>query len=168
MCCVPALFVVCGKFTKFISFKLKTISQLIMGRAKSRPDNWITVRMRYNLAMNSPAGSERGNAAVRFRGRHRKTTFGENGKEKADVHGDSEHRIVTSQSQSAALRSADFSGHSALKPWKTNEEMIILNRKSNEKVRIRVRLTEEEKKLEQNSALCAIIMIWQLMLWHQS
>lgn len=38
MCCVPALFVVCGKFTKFISFKLKTISQLIMGRAKSRPD----------------------------------------------------------------------------------------------------------------------------------
>lgn len=37
---------------------------------------------------------ELGDAAVRYRGRNRKTTFGENGKEKADVHGDSEHRIV--------------------------------------------------------------------------
>ena len=72
--------------------------------------------MGYDLAKTSPAGSERGNAAVRFRGRHRKTIFGENGKEKADVHGDSEHRIVTPQSKSAALRSADFSGRSALKP----------------------------------------------------
>ena len=36
--------------------------------------------MGYDLAMTSPAGSERGNAAVRFRGRDRKTTFGYNGK----------------------------------------------------------------------------------------
>ena len=37
--------------------------------------------MGYDLAKTSPAGSERGNAAVRFRGRHRKTTFGENRKQ---------------------------------------------------------------------------------------
>ena len=76
----------------------------------------MTVRMGYDLAKTSPAGSERGDAAVKLRGRDRKTTFGENGKEKADVHRDSEHRIVTPQSKSAALRPADFSERNALKP----------------------------------------------------
>lgn len=70
--------------------------------------------MGYDLAKTSPAGSERGNAAVRFRGRHRKTTFGENGKEKADVHGDSEHRIVTPTIQ---IRSLTVCGlHSGARP----------------------------------------------------
>lgn len=36
--------------------------------------------MRYDLAMNSPTESKQGDAAVRVRGRDRKTTFGENGK----------------------------------------------------------------------------------------
>ena len=40
--------------------------------------------MGYDLAMTSPAGSERGDAAVRFRGRDRKTTFEENGKQPAN------------------------------------------------------------------------------------
>ena len=47
MCCVPALLVVCGKFTKFTSFKSKINFQLISVRAKSRPDNWMTVRGGY-------------------------------------------------------------------------------------------------------------------------
>ena len=68
----------------------------------------MTVRIGYDLAKTSPIESEQGNAAVRFRGRDRKTTFGENGKNKTIVRRDSEHRIVTPQSKSAALRPADF------------------------------------------------------------
>ena len=95
---------------------------------------------------------------MRFRGRHRKTTFGENGKNKTIVRRDSEHRIVTPQSKSAALRPADFTqGVPPYDPEKLAKEMIILNRESNEKVRIRVRLTEEEnQKLEHDSALCGL------------
>ena len=40
----------------------------------------MTVRMGYDLAKTSPIESEQGNAAVRFRGRDRKTTFGYSGK----------------------------------------------------------------------------------------
>jgi len=39
--------------------------------------------MEYDLAMTSPAESEQGDAAVKLRGRDRKTTFGESGKEPA-------------------------------------------------------------------------------------
>ena len=59
MWCVPALFVVCGKFTKFTSFKSQKISQLISRRTKSRPDNWMTVRMGYDSATTSPMGTSR-------------------------------------------------------------------------------------------------------------
>ena len=38
----------------------------------------MTVRMGYDLAKTSLIESEQGNAAVRYRGRDRKTTFGEN------------------------------------------------------------------------------------------
>jgi len=65
---------------------------------------------------------ELGDAAVRFRGRHRKTTFGENGKEKAAVHRNNEHRIVPPQSKSAALRHAEFTqGHAPESPNFTKE-----------------------------------------------
>ena len=59
---------------------------------------------------------------------------------------------MTPQSKSAALRSADFTqGHAPEYPNFT-KEMTILNRESNEKVRIKVRLTEEEnQKLEHDS-----------------
>ena len=50
-----------------------------------------------------PDGGKQNNAAVRFRGRHRKTTFGENGKEKADVHRNNEHRIVAPTIQIRSL-----------------------------------------------------------------
>ena len=118
----------------------------------------MTVRIGYDLAKTSPIESEQGNAAVRFRGRDRKTTFGENGKNKTIVRRDSEHRIVTPQSKSAALRPADFTqGVPPYDPEKLAKEMIILNRESNEKVCIRVRLTEEEnQKLEHDSALCGL------------
>ena len=57
---------------------------------------------------------ELGDAAVKLRGRDRKTTFGENGKEKADVHRDSEHRIVTPTIQ---IRSLTVCGlHSGARP----------------------------------------------------
>ena len=59
MCCVPALFVVCGKFTKFTSFKSQKIFQLIRRRTKSRPVNWMTVRMGYDSATTSPMGASR-------------------------------------------------------------------------------------------------------------
>ena len=40
--------------------------------------------MGYDLAITSPIESEQSDAAVRFRDRDRKTTFGENGKQSAD------------------------------------------------------------------------------------
>ena len=75
---------------------------------------------------------------MRFRGRHRKTTFGENGKNKTIVYRDSktivyrdsktivyrdsEHRIVTPQSKSATLQPADFTqGHAPEYPNFTKE-----------------------------------------------
>ena len=85
----------------------------LRGKLKTEgPSEWDMILPR------PPRWGKQNNAAVRFRGRHRKTTFGENGKEKADVHGDSEHRIVTPQSKSAALRSADFTqGHAPEYPY---------------------------------------------------
>ena len=54
---------------------------------------------------------------------------------------------MTPQSKSAALRPADFTqGVPPYDPEKLAKEMIILNRESNEKVCIRVRLTEEENQ----------------------
>ena len=98
MCCVPALFVVIAavhkKFTKFFRANGKKVPSWLLRGLINEPscclpiegqiENWMTVRMGYDLAMTSPAGSERGNAAVRFRGRNRKTTFGENGKQSAN------------------------------------------------------------------------------------
>ena len=98
MCCVLALFVVIDavhkKFTENFRTNGKKVPSwllrgLIFGPSRWLPiegqiENWMTVRMGYDLAKTSPAGSERGNAAVRFRGRNRKTTFRENGKQSAD------------------------------------------------------------------------------------
>lgn len=55
----------------------------------------MTVRLGYDLAKTSPIESEQGNAAVRFRSRDRKTTFGENGKNKTIVRRDSKHRELS-------------------------------------------------------------------------
>ena len=86
----------------------------------------MTVRIGYDLAKTSPIESEQGNAAVRFRGRDRKTTFGENGKNKTIVRWDSEHRIVTPQSKSAALRPADFTqGVPPYDPEKLAKEQMM-------------------------------------------
>ena len=56
MCCVPALLVVCGKFTKFTSFKSKINFKLISVRAKRRPADW-----RLSRADRSPSFSSEGN-----------------------------------------------------------------------------------------------------------
>lgn len=55
----------------------------------------MTVRIGYDLAKTSPIESEQGNAAVRFRGRDKKTAFGENGKNKTIVRRDSKHRELS-------------------------------------------------------------------------
>ena len=98
MCCVPALFAVIDtvhkKFTKILSCKRQKSSQLVIERVNfwhfplatywGAIENWMTVRMGYDSATTSPMESNRDNAAVRFRGRHRKTTFGKNGKQSAN------------------------------------------------------------------------------------
>ncbi|RGQ43302.1 hypothetical protein DWY99_03285 [[Clostridium] leptum] len=49
----------------------------------------MTVRVGYDLAKTSPIESEQGNAAVKLRGRDRKTTFGGSGKELENFSGNS-------------------------------------------------------------------------------
>ena len=98
MCCVPALFVIIAavrkKFTKILSCKRQKSSQLIIEGvnkwAFSLPTYW-RVNWKLNDRPNGiwfchdlPMESNRDNAAVRFRGRHRKTTFGKNGKQSAN------------------------------------------------------------------------------------
>lgn len=98
MCCVPALFAVVAtvhkKFTKILSCKRQKSSQLIIEGvnkwAFSLPTNW-GANWKLNDRPNGiwfchdlPDGGKQNNAAVRFRGRHRKTTFGENGKQSAN------------------------------------------------------------------------------------
>ena len=97
MCCVPTLFIVIAvvhkKFTKILLCKRKKSSQLIIEGVNFRPfslptywgANW-KLNDRPNgiwLCHDLPDGSERSDAAVKFRGRHRKTIFGENGKQSA-------------------------------------------------------------------------------------
>ena len=112
----------------------------------------MTVRMGYDLAETSPIESEQGNAAVKLRGRDRKTTFGGSGsviyKHKMLSTGIASIGLWPPQSGSAALRRADLSGGAPLNtPLKNGDDKM-----KEEKVRIRVRLTEDEKeKLEQNS-----------------
>jgi len=89
MCCVPALFVVVAtvhkKFTKILSCKRQKGSQLIIEGVNFRPfslptywgANW-KLNDRPNgiwFCHDLPDGGKQNNAAVRFRGRHRKTTF---------------------------------------------------------------------------------------------
>ena len=98
MCCVPALFIVIAaihkKFTKILSCKRQKSSQLIIEGVNlqpfSLPTNW-GANWKLNDRPNGiwfchdlPDGGKQNNAAVRFRGRHRKTTFGENGKQSAN------------------------------------------------------------------------------------
>ena len=98
MCCVPTLFIVIAvvhkKFTKILLCKRKKSSQLIIEgvnfRPFSLPTNW-GANWKLNDCPNGiwfchdlPDGGKQNNAAVRFRGRNRKTTFGENGKQSAN------------------------------------------------------------------------------------
>ena len=55
--------------------------------------------MGYDLVITSPAGSEQGDAAVRFRGRNR-TTFGGNGR----VHSNSQQTILEKYAQENGFR----------------------------------------------------------------
>ena len=59
----------------------------------------MTVRMGYDLVITSPAGSEQGDAAVRFRGRNR-TIFGGNGR----VHSNSQQTILEKYAQENGFR----------------------------------------------------------------
>ena len=98
MCCVPALFVVKGavhkRFTKIFRANGERVPSCLLRGLRNKSsrclpiegqiENWMTVRMRYDLAKTSLIESEQSDAAVRFRGRDRKTTFGENGKQSAN------------------------------------------------------------------------------------
>ena len=84
---------------------------LLRGKLKTeRPSEWDMILPR------PPRWGQAEQRCGEIPGQAQKNDIRRKRQRESRVHGDSEHRIVTPQSGSAALRRADLSGRAALKP----------------------------------------------------